>query len=140
MKKRQRHEKGSASKLHLAAAIPESQNANDRAFEYYHRLREVKRFVEEHSAEEISLRRAARIAGLERKYFSNFFQKKIGLGFKLWLTCKRVGRAMELMKTEDYPISEIAHAAGFRDLRTFERAFKKFTNLTPRQFKNGVRP
>jgi transcriptional regulator GlxA family with amidase domain len=52
----------------------------------------------------------------------------------------RVGRAMDLMKTEDYTISEVAFSAGFKDVRTFERAFKKYTNRTPRDFKNRVRP
>ena len=118
----------------------QSKRVNERAFEYYHRLREIKRFIEEHYMEEISLKKAARIAGLERKYFSTFFHTKVGVGFKHWLTHMRVSRATELMKTEDYSISEIAYSAGFKDIRTFERAFKKYTNQTPRDFKNTVRP
>jgi two-component system response regulator YesN len=113
---------------------------NERAFEYYYRLRQIKQFAEEHYKEQIPLKRAARIAGLEEKYFSTFFQKKVGVGFKHWLTQLRIARAMELIKTEDYTISEIAQAVGFTDLRTFERSFKTFIKLTPRDFKNSVRP
>lgn len=113
---------------------------NERAFEYYHRLREIRRFIDQHYMEEISLKKAARIAGLEKKYFSTFFHTKVGIGFKHWLTHMRIARAMDLMKTEDYTISEVAFSAGFNDLRTFERAFKKYTHRTPRDFRNGVRP
>jgi AraC-like DNA-binding protein len=113
--------------------------ANELAFQYYHRLQEIKRFIEEHYSEEISLKKAARIAGLEKKYFSTFFHRKVGVGFKHWLTHLRVARAMDLMKAEDYAISEVAYSAGFKDIRSFERAFKKYTKRTPRDFKNGVR-
>jgi two-component system response regulator YesN len=113
---------------------------NEVAFQYYHRLQEIKRFIEEHYMDEISLKKAARIAGLEKKYFSTFFRRKVGVSFKHWLTQIRVTRAMELMKAEDYAISEVAYSAGFKDIRTFERAFKKCTRRTPRDFKNGVRP
>jgi AraC-like DNA-binding protein len=112
---------------------------NESAFRYYHRLQEIKRFIDEHYMEEISLKKAARIAGLEKKYFSTFFHKKVGVGFKHWLTHLRVARAMDLMKAEDYAISEVAYSAGFKDIRSFERAFKKYTKRTPRDFKNGVR-
>jgi AraC-like DNA-binding protein len=89
--------------------------ANELAFQYYHRLQEIKRFIEEHYMEEISLKKAARIAGLEKKYFSTFFHRKVGVGFKHWLTHVRVARAMDLMKAEDYTISEVAYSAGFKE-------------------------
>jgi two-component system, response regulator YesN len=113
---------------------------NERAFEYYYRLRQIKQFAEEHYRENIPLKRAARVAGLEEKYFSTFFHKKVGVGFKHWLTHLRIARAIELIRSEDYTISEIAQAAGFSDLRTFERSFKTLTKLTPRDFRNSVRP
>jgi len=48
--------------------------------------------------------------------------------------------AMELMKSRDFAITEVAEEVGFRDLRTFERAFKKYTLTTPREFKKSVVP
>ncbi|MDA2939275.1 AraC family transcriptional regulator, partial [Acidobacteria bacterium AH-259-A15] len=86
------------------------------------------------------LKEAAQIAGLEKKYFSVFFHEKVGMTFTGWLAHVRVARAMELIKTRNYSITEVAYAVGFGDLRTFQRAFKKCTTLTPREFKNSVRP
>jgi len=47
---------------------------------------------------------------------------------------------MELMKASDFSISEVAEAVGFKDLRTFERAFKQYTLMTPIEFKKSVAP
>jgi len=113
---------------------------NDDAFRYYARLKKVKHFVEEHYSEAISLQRAASLAYMERTSFSRFFGKKVGISFTQWLTQVRISKAMDLMKRNNATISEITRAVGFSNLRTFQRAFKKLTDLTPSQFRNKVRP
>ncbi len=45
---------------------------------------------------------------------------------------------MELLKARDFSITEVAYEVGFRDLRTFERAFKRYALKTPREFKKSV--
>lgn len=110
------------------------------AFSYYEQLRKVKQYFDQHQDESLSLRKAASIAGLEEKYFSAFFHAKTGLCFKDWLACVRVARAIELMRAHDQTITFIAFAVGFQDLRTFERAFKRCTGVTPLAFKSSVRP
>ena len=113
---------------------------NHQSFRYYRRLARVKRFVEENLDDSITLARAARVAGLERTYFSAFFRSKTGVGFREWLNELRVARAQELMTEVNYSITEVAFTVGFQDLRTFERAFKRTTGRTPREYKKSVRP
>lgn len=113
---------------------------NQAAFTYYERLRRIKQYVDGNSFEDVSLGTVARVAGLEKKYFSAFFRLKVGIGFKDWLTYLRIGRAMELLERQDQTITAVAFAVGFRDLGTFERAFKKATGMTPQVFKKSVRP
>src|SRR5207247_8518133 len=48
-----------------------------------------------------------------------------------WLRLLRVSRAKELMQAEEAPIPRLAFASGFRDVRTFERAFKRFVGVPP---------
>ena len=116
------------------------QGTHPTAFTYYRRLKKVKEFVEQNLSEEISLGTAAKIAGLEEKYFSAFFHQKIGICFRDWITHTRVNRAKELLRARNDSITDIAFAVGFRELRTFERAFKRCTGKTPRVFKRSVRP
>ncbi len=118
----------------------EPQRINHRIFSYNPRLEKVKRFIDGHFSEPVSLEIAAEVAGLEKTYFSKFFHQKTGICFRDWLSSVRVTRAMEIMTTQDLPITEVAFTVGFQDLRTFERAIEKHTGLSPRAVKNQLRP
>ena len=52
------------------------------AFTYYRRLGRVREYLEEHISEQLSLEEAARVAGLEKKYFSTFFHEKTGVRYR----------------------------------------------------------
>jgi len=110
------------------------------AFAYYDRLTPVLQFVDAHISKPISLDTAAKVACLERKYFSAFFHSKVGLTFTEWIRILRVERGMELMRAHDDSICRIAFAAGFRDVRTFERAFKRYVGVSPAAYRSSVRP
>ncbi len=110
------------------------------AFDYYPRLKNLYEYVEQNYSEPISLGKAAGIAALESSYFSSYFRAKVGITFTDWLCRVRLKKAMELMKSSDFSITEIAYAVGFVDLGTCGRAFKKHTLMTPSEFKKSVRP
>ncbi len=110
------------------------------SFSYYPQLHRVRRYVEDHLNEPITLRDAARVACLEYKYFSSFFRNKVNITFAEWLRVKRVMRSAELFRIHDITVCQAAHEAGFRSLRTFERAFKRIIGMTPAEFKSCVRP
>jgi len=117
-----------------------SQSINEAAFAYYRRLRAVREFVESHLSQPISLKDAARIAAYEPTYFCAWFHRRAGLRFSEWVTSARLTKAAELMRTTDCPIWEVARTAGFRSVRTFERAFRNATQLSPRAYKAHFRP
>ena len=112
----------------------------ERVFSYYRRLQRVRRYVNENLAHKISLADAARVAGLERKYFSVFFKAKVGIGFRAWLASQRIARSEELLRSANRSVTEVAFSVGYRDLRTFERNFKRIHAETPREYKQRVRP
>ena len=113
---------------------------NDAAFEYYSRLRRVKDYVEQHLSDDLSLKRAASIAGVGEKYFSTFFHAKTGVCYRDWVASVRVQRAMQIFEATNHPVIGVCSLVGFRDLRTFQRAFKKQTGMTPLEYKKSVRP
>ena len=110
------------------------------ALNYYPRLAKVKRYVEAHFSEPLDLEQVARIAGLEKTYFSTYFHQKTGVCFHDWLNSIRVNEAVNLMSHHDLSITEVAMAVGFQELRTFERAVRKHTGYTPQAIKNKLRP
>ena len=120
--------------------MSELNGTNGEVFDYYPRLNRLREYVEQSYSEPISLKKAAGIAALESSYFSSYFRAKVGITFTDWLRQVRIVKAMELMKASDFSITHIAYEVGFGDLRTFERAFKKHTRMTPREFKKSVAP
>src|SRR2546427_12337984 len=110
------------------------------AFSYYPRLQRLRDFVESDVSHHISLRDAARVAAYETTYFCAWFHKRVGIRFMEWLTLVRICKATELMRSRDYAIWEVAKAAGFQSVRAFERAFKRVTGLSPREYKMLARP
>ncbi|RPI25110.1 MAG: AraC family transcriptional regulator [Acidobacteria bacterium] len=113
---------------------------NDRAFMYYPPLKRVREYVEKNWAEPISLTDAAGVAAMETSYFSTFFHRKVGIPFSDWLRRIRVAKAIDMIQEKDRSICEVAFAVGFNDLRTFGRAFKRYTNRTPMNYKKACRP
>ena len=92
-------------------------------------------FVQNNLNEEISLTIVAKVAGMEPKYFSAFFHKKVGIPFKYWLQSSRIIHALPLLKAYNLSITEVALTNGFNDLRTFERNFKRIQNMTAQEYR-----
>lgn len=113
---------------------------NGAAFEYYERLGRVKSFVEGNLERRLGVRQAAKIAGLSPGYFSTFFKEKTGVRFSTWVNHLRVEEAKKRLIDHNESITRLAYSAGYRDLRTFERAFKRCTDETPLDYKRRHRP
>lgn len=109
------------------------------AFKYYEPLARVRQFAHTNLAE-LSLVTAAKVARLSPKYFSSFFKQHTGMGFRDWVTHLRVQRAKALLTERNRPVTRVALEVGFKDTRTFQRAFKKVTGMTPIAFKKSVAP
>ncbi len=109
-------------------------------FNYYRRLNRIEEYVHQHLSDYISLQQAAQIANLEEKYFSAWFHKKTGICFSQWIAQKRIEKASELIGLYNISITETSFKVGFSSLRTFERTFKKYMGITPREFKQSVKP
>lgn len=48
----------------------------------------------------------------------------------------RIEKAKEYMETSDKKVYEISQAVGFEDTGYFSRVFKKYTGMSPKEYKN----
>ena len=110
------------------------------AFQDYSRQKCVQEHADKSHPEKTSSENAARIASMERRYFSSFFRKKVGLTFADWLRQLQIAEAMELLKRPDQSMQEIAGKVGFSSLGRFQSAFRKHTKMTPRKFRQAILP
>lgn len=85
--------------------------------------------------DDLSLKSIAEHFFLSTSYLSRQFTTEIGVGFHEYLSSIRVKYASDELLTSKRSIDEIAFNSGFSSSRTFSRAFKKFTHLTPHQYR-----
>lgn len=83
----------------------------------------------------ITFEDACDFMGLSKPYFSRFFKNISGMTFSQYLNIIRLEKAIQLLNhnTENLSITQIASSCGFDTIRHFNRVFKDFTGLSPRQ-------
>jgi AraC-like DNA-binding protein len=116
-----------------------TRNLNPSAFSYDSRLAKVEQFVLLHYRDPLPLETAARVAGLEKTYFSKYFHEKTGMCYLTWLSWIRVQSAIALMRAAELPITDVAFSVGFQDVRTFERAFARHVGMSANALRRYLR-
>ncbi|WP_308776233.1 AraC family transcriptional regulator [uncultured Bilophila sp.] len=90
-------------------------------------------YLEEHSAEPVSLERLGEIAGLSKYYLLRSFTKQKGISPYRYLETIRIAKARKLLE-RNVPLIEAALQTGFADQSHFSRFFKRLIGVTPRQY------
>lgn len=102
-------------------------------------LAQVKTYVEEHYAENITLESIAAMVYMNPYYFSSFFKKHTGRNFKNYVTEVRMSHAQRLLLQSDLMIYEIADRVGYINARHFSDMFKKQFGKLPQEYKQSVK-
>lgn len=88
-------------------------------------------YMEEHYAEPLSLTELARHFHFNPSYLSSLFTTYNQEGFKEHLNTIRTGKAAELLRAGEAPISEISSMVGYGDHSYFCKVFKKYIGWSP---------
>ncbi len=103
---------------------------------YSLRTVQVVRYVEEHFAEDVSMKQIAESLGVSASFLSRAFKKEIGVTIHEYLNRYRVLRAVELLKT--HSVTESGYLCGFSDTSHFISVFKKHMNTTPKRYQTLI--
>lgn len=117
----------------LSAAEFENARSRDRAEPVA--IWKTRKFIEEHSSEELSLKRVAKAANMNPNYLSENFKQVTGINFVEYVARTRFATACDLLRNPDMRISEIAFAAGFQSLSQFNRVFRRFSGKSPTHYR-----
>jgi len=116
-------------------SVAEFQNASSRHRAEPVQIWKARRFIEEHSAEELSLRKVARAVNISSNHLSEKFKQVTGENFVEYVARTRFEKALGLLLNSNRRISEIAFAVGFQSLSQFNRVFKKLSGKSPTQYR-----
>lgn len=98
----------------------------------------IARYIQEHSAEPLSLEVLGRQFHMSPKYFSAYFQKHFFRSFTGYLTAVRLEHARRLLQETDADIELVAQRAGFSASSYFIRIFRQSFGMTPGQYRRGL--
>jgi len=99
------------------------------------RIGRVLEHVHAHHDREISLAEMARAAGMSRSTFARTFKRNIGQPAVRYLINYRLEQAKNLLAQTDLSVSEICWKVGFGTHTYFDRAFRKLTGISPREYR-----
>ena len=91
-------------------------------------------FVHEHYNEKITLG----IIAMHLHYSENFilrkFKEEVQVNFSEYLSRYRISKAMDMMRTTDLTLSDIAISCGFSEYKYFRNVFARYVGCTPKDF------
>jgi len=91
-------------------------------------------FIENNYAAPLTLDTLAASVGMSRKYFCKFFKEITRRSPIDYLNHYRIERACDLLRVSSQSFMEIAENTGFHDMSYFIKMFKKYKNITPKQY------
>jgi AraC family transcriptional regulator len=92
-------------------------------------------FIEGHLAEEIPLATLAELVNLSLFHFARAFKQSFGVPPHRYHSVRRMDRARSLLQRPALSVTQIGVQTGFRETSSFTRAFRRFTGLTPTEYR-----
>lgn len=99
-------------------------------------IKNIKGFVKENIAGELSLVRISESVNYNPSYISRIFKQINGINLFDYINKIRIEKSMDLLEKTSDNIQNIAKAVGFDSSQYFATFFKKRTGMTPQEYRN----
>jgi AraC-like DNA-binding protein len=96
-------------------------------------VQQVRHYLDEHYAEQVSLTELAQMAGLSPYYIHRVFEREVGLPPHAYLESVRMRQAQRRL-SQGESIAQVAAALGFSDQSHLTRRFTRLLGITPGQY------
>jgi hypothetical protein len=102
-------------------------------------VKELKEIIQDQVDTNLSLTDISKSLDIHPSYLSREFSKHFdNLSFGEYIRKLRIEKAIELMKTDKYSLTEVAYLTGFSDQSHFTRIFKHHTGKNPSAYKKEL--
>lgn len=102
------------------------------------RLNAVLGYIEANYNQRITVEQLADMVCLSEDRFGHLFREGVGQPPLQYINAMRLRKALNMLKTNQYTVTEVADAVGFRDYNHFGRLFRKQYGCTPNEIKRGT--
>ncbi|MBQ4839303.1 AraC family transcriptional regulator [Pseudoalteromonas luteoviolacea] len=111
-------------------------------FQKYHpSLQKALSFIMQNWQRDISLKELSANAFVSPSHLSYLFKRALQRSFKQILAELRIRKACELIEhNPNLRITDLCMEVGFGDLSHFEKIFRRYTNMSPREYKKKYQP
>lgn len=123
----------------LAYLIEESPSkaASDGSILIQNYIRQTKKIIHSQYGTSLKVGEIADKLNLNRSYLYKIFKEETGYAIKDYIVQVRMEKSADLLTNTTFHISEVANAVGFTDGLTFSKAFKKYFNQSPSNYRKA---
>lgn len=108
-------------------------NVSNNNFNPY--IRKAIEYVHEHYAQEITMSSLCDYLDINNSYFCSLFKKYTGYTFSYFLNHFRVEKSKKLLSDTNMNLLDVAISVGFNNQNYYSMVFKKYTNVTPSEYR-----
>lgn len=125
----------------LAYLIEESPSkaASDGSILIQNYIRQTKKIIHSQYGTSLKVGEIADKLNLNRSYLYKIFKEETGYAIKDYIVQVRMEKSADLLTNTTFHISEVANAVGFTDGLTFSKAFKKYFNQSPSNYRKALK-
>lgn len=102
-----------------------------------HIVTNVRKYINEHLQERLSLNEVAAGFGISPSYLSQLFGKYNDTGFNEYVNLCKINESKRLLTEENLKVYEVAQRLGFESAFYFSKVFKKVVGVSPTEFLNS---
>ena len=98
-------------------------------------LQKIQQYLTENYHREFSGEEMAEALWVSRSYLSTYYKSKTGNNLSDSIQLYRIQKALELLKDPTVKIGQVGAMVGIPSSNTFLRQFKKYTGMTPKEYR-----
>lgn len=101
-------------------------------------VRNVKKYINEHTREKLTLNDVALTFNISPNYLSQLFSRFNDCGFSEYVSIRKVKESKKLIAEGNYKVYEVADMMGFESSFYFSKVFKKYEGISPSDYLNSL--
>lgn len=107
----------------------------DEVVKSYTLIDKIHQYIKKHYREDIGRNEIAAEFGLAPEYLAKIYKKQTGSTIHDDINLCRIEQAKLFLKNEELRVSDVAESVGFENFTYFSTVFKKYTGMTPNQYR-----